>query len=471
MRLQIARVAKALRSRRLAVALIAMFAIYGIVGTFVPRGASNDPVIRAWAALHPLAETIAAPLGFHRAYASPPFLALGALLAASTAACAVERTRRARSVMRSTLLLSGASLKRLREYPQAAFHVAGEAEAEVALVAAKAGLSRMGLRVRLDGTVIDGRGGVIGLMGSPLFHWSLVALMLVVATGQATRSEGFMALPVGVRVAEQHAGYLQIDEGPLFRERHTGLELEAVKVDREYVANGVGYGAVPTVAAYRDTLQVAVGDVHPNSPLRVGPLMIHMGELGPAVTIAIESFVGAETVRDTFTLDRSVGTSSGTMPQEFTLSLGPGVQPVKARIQVLVFDLPAAGASGQVSRAILETATVSGGVFGPPVVLAETESLDLPGGQRLRIADVGDWVRVSVVNDWSVPYIYGLLATAIFALALAVLVPTRRASVLLVEDESGFSLHVGTWHARRDPLFKKRVFDIVEHAAKEPEHP
>ncbi|MDO9107965.1 MAG: hypothetical protein Q7U89_03120, partial [Coriobacteriia bacterium] len=70
---------------------------------------------------------------------------------------------------------------------------------------------------------------------------------------------------------------------------------------------------------------------------------------------------------------------------------------------------------------------------------------------------------------WSVPFIYTLLITAILGLALALLVPTRKASVLLVEDDEGHSLHVGMWHSRSDILFKRQVIEVVRSAAGEVE--
>lgn len=332
--------------------------------------------------------------------------------------------------------------------------------------AAAAGLIEVGLKGRMDEASFDARAGAVGLVGSPLFHWSIVALMIVVAAGQATRSEAFLALPLGERVAEEHDSYLQVTDGPLFREQHTGIELEATEIDRSYSSSGVDYGTVPIVTAYRDTVEVASGPVHANSPLRVGSLLIHMADYGPTATLSLESSGGAETGRETFTLDRSESTSSGTKPQKFTLPGTTGAGGITARVQVVIRRTIATPApSAVISQAILETATAGSSDFGTPVIIAEGEAIDLPDGRRLRVAKVSDWVRVSVVNDWSVPFIYTLLFTAIAGLSLAVLVPTRRVSILLVEDEDGQALHLGMWHSRGDTLFKRQVLEAVRVAA------
>jgi hypothetical protein len=314
---------------------------------------------------------------------------------------------------------------------------------------------------------VGGRAGVVGLWGSPLFHWSIILLMVVIAAGQATRAEGFIALPLDQKVDEAHSSYLQVVEGPLFGERHTGVKIEMTKLDRDFVKDGVDFGPSPYVRVTRGAEPIAEGWVHANSPLRVGSLMIHMVSFGPVVTLAIESAGGGEIAREVFPLDVSEEGSSGIVPQVFTLSDESGVAGLTVRVRVLPKD--AAGGAGAPSRAQLETATAGSSDFGPAVIVPEGSALDLSGGRRLRVVSVSDWARVSVANDWSVPYLYGLLVLAILVLAVALLVPARRAGVLLVETSEGRLLHIATWHDKRDPLFKERMLSAVAAAAAESE--
>jgi cytochrome c biogenesis protein ResB len=405
------------------------------------------------------------PLGLHRAYASPLFLALAGLLALCTAACAVERTKRSLRLMRSTTRpLSDAGLERLRTRPQMSFRVADAARSNAALSTAAERLRRLGLRVRCEEGLADGHSGGVGLLGSPVFHWSLVALMLVVAAGQATRAEGFLALPLGKRIVDERASYLQVSEGPLFGERYTGLEFVASSLERNLHVHGIDRGAVPFITVYRAGIEVVSGRVYANNPLRTGPLMIHMVDFGPDVTLSLESTGGAEIARESFHLDRSSETSSGTKPQEFALISAPGG--IEARVEVVARRTSSADrSSATASRAILEISTAGTGAYSAPVVLPVGDAIELPNGQRLRIADVSDWVRVSVVNDWSVPFIYALLVIAIGALTIALLLPTRRATVLLAEHEDGLFLHVSTWHSSKAPSFRERVEQAVRAAA------
>jgi hypothetical protein len=455
-----------LRSRRLAVSLIGFLAIYSIVGTVVPRGAPNDAAVHSWAAKYPLLETVVGPLGLHQAYASPLFLSFALVLAACTCACAVERTKRALRIAREMLDSSEGALEHLPTRPQASVDVAPDVDAQAALADVEAGLEGLGLRTRAGSGSSEAFSGVWGVFGSPAFHWSIVALMVVAAAGQATRAEGFMGLPIGERVSDARAGYLQITEGPLFGSRFTGVELAATDLVRDYSAGGVDFGPSPVVTAYVGGIEVASARVHPNSPLRYGPLLVHMAAYGPAAVIGAETADGIELGRWTLMLERSAETSSGTQPHTLSLSAESGASPLDARIQVVV-SRAATGSTttAWVSRAVIETATAGSSAFGPPVTLAVGEFLPLPGGGRLRLADVKDWVRVSVANDWSVTPLYILFCVAIVALAVAVLVPARRVAVMLVETESGWSLHADTWHSRKDPTFRPRVEQILREAA------
>jgi hypothetical protein len=278
------------------------------------------------------------------------------------------------------------------------------------------------------------------------------------------RARPHAPLPAGERVAETHAEYLGIVEGPLFGERHTGIELEVREIDRTFVVDGVDYGPSPFVTAYRDGLPVKSGWIHPNSPLRVGPLMIHMESFGPAAVFSVESAWGAEIGRDTIEIEQAEESVS-TVAREFALQ-GLSGTPVSVRAEVVVFEeSDDASRVPGASRAIVATAAAGTGAYGADVTLAEGDSLELGGGERLRLVDVKDWAKVTVANDWSVPFVYGLLVSAIVGLFLALLVPTRRVSVMLVSHEAGSRIHAVAWHALRDAEFTGRIEGIIRHAA------
>lgn len=452
-----------LRSRRLAVVLILMVVGYSLAMTMVPQGDAANAKVQAWAERWPPLESLVRALGLHHAYSTPLFIGLMALLACSTAACAWERTRRASRISRSFASSGDQHWTRLKERPQLAVPLSAGIPPDRAMSAVAEELAGAGLRVRPDAGRIAAESGRWALWGSPVFHWAIVALVLVTGLGRATRSEGGIVLPLNQRVPEVHEAYSRVSEGPWFGERHSGIELVALEVDKDYKVGSVEYGPTPRVAAYRDGIEVAREWVRPNNPLRIGNLMVHMSGFGPAVTLALEIVGGGESGRQTFALELSKETSSGTEPQEFDLPDYGAGSPLRGRIQVVVRRAGSSSTS-QASQAIIETTSPGSSAFGPAVVVDEAQSVDLPGGARLRVAEVSSWVLVTVADDWSVPYIYALIVLIVLSLGVAVTVPTRRVSILLVQTGEGSSVHSMAWDSRKDPLFGSMVEDVVRRA-------
>jgi hypothetical protein len=94
----------------------------------------------------------------------------------------------------------------------------------------------------------------------------------------------------------------------------------------------------------------------------------------------------------------------------------------------------------------------------------EGEQVAIPGGLTLTVVQLTKYARLSVVNDWSVYYIYALFVFAVIGLALAVFAPLRGARVLLVTDDQGARLHVAVRHGRGDPHFPARVEAALRQA-------
>ncbi len=459
------RLVRALRSRRLAAVLITGLLAYAVIGTLVPRGAATDPSVRTWSTAHPVAAAIAGPLGLFRGFASPLFMATMALLVASTAACATERTVRARRSIQSVTRVPEGLAGHVTEHAQIVLQVADTRDAEDVLFDAARRLRRLRLRVDSGDGLAYGRAGGAGPVASAVFHWAIVGLILVAAAGQATRAEGVMGLPEGERVADERANYRSIAESPLFGARFTGIELVATDIVRHYRVGNVDYGAAPRISAWRDGDEIASGRVYPNSPLRVGSLLVHMVDFGPAAVVAVERPYGGEIARGTLLLDRSTSTESGTVPQSFVAASSTGGTAVEVRLQVLTgaSSVAATQTPGR-SRALVEVLTPESGASTSTVV-AEGDTVPLPGGERLRLVQVKDWASVSVANDWSVPFLYGIFVVAVGGLGVAVLAPLRRVGVTIATEDGAVILRARVWHARRDPIFHERIEAVLRAAA------
>jgi hypothetical protein len=459
-------IARLLRSRRLAIALIAILAVYVFLGTVVPQGALESPGVLDWRSRNPGAQSAAASLGLHRVYSSVPFLAIVVLLTAATAVCAWERTESALRVRRRMRPATDAQVARLKDHPASVVALAPRTGGEDALGTASRLLRRTGLRIRRAPTGLDATSGAWTAFGSPAFHWALVAVAVVLATGQATRAEGAIQLPIGVPVPDVGASYAHLAKGPLFGDRFSGLTLVASDLVYNLRVDGINRGPAPVITLLDGSTAVASGRVYPNNPLRYETLLVHMDEYGLAPLIGLEDEEGVTRATKVFFLEFTKETSSGTLAQDAEAARGASLPPVAFRVEMPA-DRDASGILGRVPFAprVLIRVGSPGLGLSDAVPLEFGESIDLPGGGKARFIDVQNWVRITVANDWSVPYVYALGMFACVTLAVSLFAPARGARFLVVETKSGPALHVASWHSRGDPSFAERMRSIANQAA------
>lgn len=446
-------VVRFLRSRRWAVRLLVVIAAYSAFVTALPQRGLGETAVAEWEAARPGVFAVTDALGLHEGFSTPLFIALCVWLAAATIACAWERTAGALRERGRLSALPESTLKRLRDHPRIAVHVPDGIGADEALARATSALRSLGLRIHAGPRIVAGRSRMYGLIGSPLFHWSLALLFVVIAGGQLARSEGLMGVVVGGSKDDVEASYRLLDRGALHPEL-SGLEIAVVEMDRDYRVGDVEFGPTPLVELRRDGAVLARGFVRPNAPLRYRTMMIHGLDHGLAAVVSIDD--GEESVEHEVLLDYDTGSATGVAAEGFVIDLADG--PV-----AVVFDLPGdgptAGETPQVEIA-----------WGPEGADAPTRTeVVLQGGSvtigevTLTVERLTSYARLSVVDDWSVPYIYLLLTIAIVGSGIAILLPMRKAWAL-VRDDDGLRIHIDVRHARSDGLWPRRVGQAVSAA-------
>lgn len=448
------RIFRFLRSRKLAIILILACAGWSVVGTLLPLQPGSPEAAR-WAVAHPIASTLVEALGISRPFAWPPFLAVVAMLALSMATCSLDRTRWAVSRARESAGISEAVIKRLGSRP--ATLVEGldmqDTRAEV-----KRRLESLGLRVRATPRAMEARSGRLGPLGSPVFHWGLTLLIVVIALGQLTRSEGLMGVPVGESLADVPAEYGSYSSGLLYRASTPSFEVAVTRMPRSVIRDGVDIGRLPTVRLSRGGAVLAESEVYPNHPLRWRDMMIHMSADG---YVALLEFApdGAPTsnARVYFDYAENGSLASGRIEVGSTdiSSTVLVLQPVASK------DVANAVRGKRYvrvdARSLEDTESAT---------LAEGESLRLPGGV-LKVRRILPYARLSVVHDWSVYPIYALFVMSMLGLAVAVLAPERRVWVLVSQGDRGVELRWIAFHQRRDPTFASLVDGSIGDLATE----
>lgn len=414
---------RTLRSRKLAVWAIIAFTVYAAVATTASDGDWSVP------------------------YRRPAFLAIAAVLAASTAACAWERTKVAIGAGRLKPPSTG-SIARLRERPAFVISIAPGVDA---LQRSEEAIGRLRMRTLRTGESLEGRGGLAGAFGSPVFHWALSLLFVAVVLGQLTRAEGLMGVAEGSSKPDEAAVYGVLDKGPLAE--LTGRQISVPSIESSYTANGVEQGITPYVEVRTPdgATVLASGHAYANHPIRYRSMLVHMSDDGLAAILEVTGM--GNTFTDEILLDYNAERTA-VEPAIFGLQSGTG-----ATITTVMIE-PAVGSTAAASLIRIRAVTGDGPVASAPEldeVAQEGDLVTLPGGLVLRIISLSKYARLSVVNDWSVYPIYALFAVAVIGLVLALFTPPRGVRALLVTQNGEEILHVTVRHGRGDPHFPGRV--------------
>ena len=426
--------------------LLLVVGVWSFIGTIVPQGDAAVPAVSEWAAAHPIAETIAVTFSLHHAFSSPIFVVMILLLAASTMVCARRRTKVA--IHRSRLLreISDDDARQLAARPTFSVEVSSIDVPEP--TAAVAGAFRsMGLRARERDGMVVAVSRPWAVFASPVFHWALFALILVLFVVQMTRAEGLMGVPVRDSRPLTADSFGLLERGAFYRFEQSPLAIRVDKIDREYVIDDIDRGPAPTVSILRPDGSVAASQVvYPNNPMRYGSLMIHPGAIGLSPGFALVTKDGVEGERVNLIVDVDETTPSGTTSAEFTLdAASPDAPPILGTVTI---PLKAADGAAETSVTEFKAAFVLRLEGGDSVIAERTlsvgDEIELPDGSKLRLLGVSNYSRLSVVDDPSIPLVYALLVVALIAVSVSILGRQSLAVAAVRVDETG-SCSVDIW--------------------------
>jgi len=417
-----------LSSPRLAIVLMAFVGLWGVLGSFVPQGAADAPDIAAWAAANPALEPVVSALGLHQAFTALPFIVVGVFLALTTAVCAWQRT--------------GAAWRRsktLREAAKTGSALAGSApDLEIALDPALdaadairiAGdtLDRLGIPTKRGDHSLLSVSPAWSVWGTGVFHWSLVAIIVLIVLGSLARSSGQMGVAVGQTVEDRAEAYGELEAGPLYRWQGVNRRIRVDAFDLDYRTgegeNEIHHGPTPTVSILNgegDVLESQL--VYPNHTLKRGSLAIYPVDYGLSATVALIDPAGDVTQRATQLIDFSGNSKDGTAPISALTLSGPD----GASYQLLVtvpLDRVAEGFLGRVPD-VPRAHVVIIAADGTTALDAEVEpgqTIEVPTGGSLQVLAVDYYARLQVVDDHSVPPLLVAGVLAMIGLGVATLV-------------------------------------------------
>lgn len=418
------RAAAFIASPGLVVGLLVFVAGWSALATVIAQGGAASPAVVAWARANPAAEPLVGLLGLHNAFGSYLFLACVLLLSTSTVVCAWRRTKAALARARELRSARTSPLATLESGAELTIACVPGADAYETLSAVSAALAGLGIRTARNREALTGVSSPWAVWGSTVFHWALVALVLAVVAGQMLRSEGLIALSVTQSKPDAAKSYQYVQSGPLRDWSAVGRSVRLDALEPDYKFEGIDRGAVPTVSVLDSAGNVLVTQrVYQNNMLHSGSLAISAPVVGLSVWFVSLDASGTIVGRFTQPVDFSQEASGGTDPALALTRRDPSGE-VADRLYVSVpLDRVGAGYGDWVPEhptVRVQIATAAGQPLVDKVIAAR-EELSLPGGGSIRLLGVGWYSGLALVDDPTIPFVYGAMLLAMVGLAMTLL--------------------------------------------------
>jgi cytochrome c biogenesis protein ResB len=439
------RVVRFLGSAGLATWLLVFAGLWSMAAAVIPQSESSDALVAAWASSYPLIEPVVRIVGLHQAFSSPVFAACVVALFVSTALCAWRRTRaaihRARALGKAAL----ADQQSVMESHDLEIPCDPALSKQEVLSVASETLAGLGIRTKRRGDVLGAVSRSWAVVGSPVFHWALVALIVVIFASGLQRSEGLMGVAVGQTKPDAPGSYGTLHTGPLhdWSGVHRSIRVDAF--DLQFETGGMNRGPTPTVSVLDGEGRVLKTQrVYPNMMLTTGSLAIYPSAYGLAVTLSMVDTSGAETGRTVQLVDFSDTAEDGTVSSgSLAISDAAGNPEL-----LLSTTVPLERVGGQSEKALPQDPTARIVVTSPdgePLVdrvLSPGEEVALPIGDSLRVDVIGYYARLQVVDDWSTIPLYACLAAALIGLTIAFMARQQIVLATVIDGPEGARLAV-----------------------------
>ena len=293
---------RTLTSMRVALALLALFALASVPGSLLPqRSASGNPdAARRWVENNEIGPLLDR-LGFFNVYSSPWFAAVYILLLVSMTGCVLPRCRTLWRAARSEPVAAPRNLRRLEEHRVSR---RADADADAVRAAAADHLRRRRFRVVVRDGAVSAEKGYLREVGNLGFHLSLLVLLIGMAIGTLFGYEGRVIVAEGKSFANTYSAYDEIFPGPLVdRGRFEPFSLVLDDFSATFEPRGPARGSPRDFLA---ELTVTEGDAAPrqdeikvNAPLQVGLTKVFLTGNGYAPRVTVRDGAGQEVLSDT----------------------------------------------------------------------------------------------------------------------------------------------------------------------------
>ncbi len=228
---------RTLRSMRTALVLLFLLAAAAAVGSLLPQIPNSPERVASYRLAHPFFGTLFLRAGFFDVYGSWWFVLILTLLFVSLIACLLPRSR----AMIRTIRQRPIQAREIDAFPQyRELRVAAEPVAAAAT--ARTVLRHHGYRVALadDGRAVAAEKGALREVGSLVFHWAFLVLLVAVIVGKGTGYVGHATIVEGQTWTDAAFNYDgDLRTGRFSSGAHTGIGIKLLDYSDAFRQSGV----------------------------------------------------------------------------------------------------------------------------------------------------------------------------------------------------------------------------------------
>ncbi len=277
---------RTLRSMRTALILLLLLALASVAGSLLPQLPNSPERVASYLRDHGLWGTFLDRAGFFDVFGSWWFTLITVLLFVSLVACLIPRTRATWRALRSRPV-QAREIDAFRHYAELTVPV----EPDVAYEVARRTMRRRRFRVAADpgARALAGEKGAAREVGSLLFHWAFILLLVGVIWGKGTGFTGYALIVEGDTWIDAQANYDgQIREGAFFSGNFTGIGVKLNSFESRFRNTGQPMDFVSNVGLLApDGTPIRTQDIRVNHPAQIDGLSIYQINWGWAPVIEV----------------------------------------------------------------------------------------------------------------------------------------------------------------------------------------
>lgn len=270
--------------------------------------------------------------------------------------------------------------------------------------------SRSGLFLRV-------RGWSLGI-----FHVGLVLIVLGALINFGTTLEGYKYLGPGQVYTEEHGGYNQLVEGPLFLEQHRRFQVRLDRVEMDFPTGDTPYLKQAVLSFFQDSRLATTGEVTFTKAFYYSGYQFFLDERGFSALIRVgrddspgsDSYLSFETKR----LHKK---------EEYRNTFGLGPYQVMARFYPTPPDEAGEIKDYKPVQPEIHFDVKEGSKTVFRGVLAKGKKVVLPDGTGIELVDVDFWVALKITRNLGVPLVFaGFGLSTLFILLYYGFLPVGR---------------------------------------------